>query len=227
MCVLARTHCLDWSGFIPLRTPTSWRTPQVDESWVQEEEAPALPANPSLPIFPFCIICFLDFGGRETKAGGSRPTAGTFSSLASNSDYLNGKQRSAKLSPLKCPGHVVQVTNTTGYHWASCTVGADTWGAGFSSFWKVSPGIPAGMKHGCVLSLTQVGQESPFLGMGCLNPKQRDGSSPKATSPSVLHRDHMRPCAALGFLRCSWLSGSVWSFPQTNRKMQHCYKKQK
>lgn len=115
MCVLAHTHTLDWSGFIPLKIPTSQRTPQGDESQGHEEEAPALPASPSLPIFPFCIICCLISGGRETKASGSWTTAGTLSSLACDFGFLIGKQKEvlschSKVSWPSGPGYLMPLS---------------------------------------------------------------------------------------------------------------------
>lgn len=72
------------------------RTPQGDKFWPVHGDRIKklqLPACPSLPIFPFCITRWLISGGRGAMDGGSRATAGTFSSLVSDFDYLIGKQK--------------------------------------------------------------------------------------------------------------------------------------
>lgn len=53
---------------------------------------------------------------------------------------------STKLSPAKCPCQKAQVTNATESRcccWELLLVGAGTQGAGFCSFWELSPEIPA------------------------------------------------------------------------------------
>lgn len=169
-------------------------------------ESSVLPANPSLPVLPFCMTPCLTSGGRETKEGGSSRTAGTFSSLVSDFDYLIGKQKEL----LSC--HIQRVLAK----WSRLPklLSAVT-AAGSCLLWMLTPGEPAlslsercqwgfllalGSETGlCAITQESMGEKALFE-YEVFKPKAEGWEQPISNLIFALAQaPHETPC-------CSWVS---------------------
>lgn len=211
MFVLAQTHCLDWRGLIPLWIPAFKRAPHRDEFWPaahRDRRRKLQQCHPALHCQepPWYIIHCPDFLWHRCQGWGLWAHCRYMFIFGIWFWVFDWKQKEVLSCDLqsvlaKRPRLPMPLTLNTGAVAGSC------------SLWGLAP-----REMGLVLSescqqrfllapgyetqlcgITEQ-EESPLSSVGCSYPKQGCVSSPETNWPSLLHRDHMRPQAALRLL---------------------------